>query len=196
MSDTDRKKEDARVDEGSLDYDRLVAVYQKPLYFYIRSMVFNPEDARDVLQDVNIILFKKQSYYVMGTNFKAWAFSVARFECLNYLKQYKRVQWDVLESELIENIADSADGRAMEVEMYGVALEACLGELSDEAQSLVEERYQNKTPLETVAERWSTSVGALKQKLMRARAKLKLCVSGRVETARSEEPSFTKPSFK
>lgn len=189
-----KEKKDSRKvklsDDEELSYDRLVAKIQKPMFFYIRSMVFNPDDARDVLQDVNIVLFRKQNYYVMGTNFKAWSFSVARFECLNYLKKYKRMQFDVLESELIENLADAADSKALEVELYTVALDHCLADLPDEARELITERYQNKKPLEKVAENWSTSVGALKQKLMRARAKLKLCISGRVQTAQQNDEFY------
>lgn len=133
MERNDKGRSGQRTPIQELAYDRSVADCQQKLYFYIRSMVFNPEDARDVLQDVNIVLFKKQNYYVAGTNFKAWAFAIARFECLNYLKKYKRMQYHVLESELIENIADAADTKAGEVESYMKALEVCLQGLSDEA---------------------------------------------------------------
>ncbi|SHJ99520.1 RNA polymerase sigma-70 factor, ECF subfamily [Rubritalea squalenifaciens DSM 18772] len=165
---------------SELKYDRLVADHQEKLYYFIRSMVFNPEDARDVLQDVNMVLFRKRAYYVQGTNFKAWAFTVARFECLNYLKQYKKVKWDALESALIENIADHAETKADDMEHYLRALEDCLPHLPEEARSLVDARYQERRSLQDVAEDWSTTVGALKQKLFRARANLKKCISGRI----------------
>ncbi len=43
-------------------YDALVTCFQQQLYFFIRSMVYNKDDARDILQDVNIVLFKKRTY--------------------------------------------------------------------------------------------------------------------------------------
>lgn len=165
---------------SELEYDRLVAQHQQKLYYFIRSMVYNAEDARDVLQDVNIVLFRKRTYYVQGTNFKAWAFAVARFECLNYLKKYKQMQRDVLESELIENIADKAESKADDTEHYLRALEECLPHLPEEHRELVDARYRARTGLQDIADSWDTTVGSLKQKLFRARANLKKCITGRI----------------
>lgn len=45
---------------------------------YVRSLLpFHP-DYMDVVQEVNITLWRKQRQFRPGTNFKAWAFQIAR----------------------------------------------------------------------------------------------------------------------
>lgn len=144
-------------------------------------MIFNPDDARDTLQDVNIVLYRKKDSFVPGTNFKAWAFTVARFECLSYLSRYKKTQWATLDTGLLETIAEKADEKADEVEPWLGALRQCLATLSPEAQQIIHSRYQAKTPLDTTAKHRQTSVGALKQKLFRARNQLRECILKRLE---------------
>ena len=162
--------------ETSEAYDQLVADYQQRIFFFIRSMVFNKEEARDILQDVNIILYKKQSYYVQGTNFKSWAFTIARFECLNYLKRIKKNNSISIDNELEEKLANEAEEMAEEANPHLKALKNCMQKLSDSAKRLVAIRYNSKTTLEDAAEEQNTTPGALKLKLYRIRAKLKKCI--------------------
>ena len=97
-------------------FDQLVASHQQRLYYFIRAMIYSPDDARDTLQDVNIIIYRKQPSYEMGTNFKAWAFAIARFECLSYLSRYKKAQMTTLDADLLETLADKAEEKAEQAE--------------------------------------------------------------------------------
>lgn len=161
---------------NSSAFETLLAEHQKQIYFFIRSMIFNSDDARDVLQDVNIIMVRKRQKFVAGSNFKAWAFQIARFEGLAYLARHKRVQWCTLDSGLIETIADAAEEKAEEVTPQAKALEHCKSILPDESRDLLEHRYKKRTPLDQLANAWKTTEGALKQKLFRIRARLKKCI--------------------
>ncbi|MBT8043528.1 MAG: sigma-70 family RNA polymerase sigma factor [Verrucomicrobiae bacterium] len=162
-------------------FDRLVAEHQQRIYFFIRSMVFNPDDARDTLQDVNIVLYRKKDAYEHGTNFKAWAFTIARFECLSYLSRYKKQQWTSLDTGLLESLADKADEKADDTEPWLAALQQCIQLLPEDVQQLLDSRYQQRTPLDITAQQMQTSVGALKQKLFRARKQLKDCILKRMQ---------------
>ena len=144
-------------------------------------MVFNPDDARDVLQDVNIVLFRKQSYFVVGTNFKAWAFAIARYECLRYLSNFKKREFVTLDTGLLESLAQKSEEVVDDVDPHLAALKNCMEELPDEARELLAYRYTKKRSLELVASDWKTSVGALKQKLFRTRARLKKCIEMRMK---------------
>jgi DNA-directed RNA polymerase specialized sigma24 family protein len=48
-------------------------------------------------------------------------------------------------------------------------------------QHLISSRYQQGTPLDATATQMQTSVGALKQKLFRARKQLKQCILKRMQ---------------
>ncbi|MFK7911039.1 MAG: sigma-70 family RNA polymerase sigma factor [Akkermansiaceae bacterium] len=163
------------------EFDRLVTEHQQRIYYFIRSMVFNPDDAKDTLQDVNIVLYRKKENYEPGTNFKAWAFTIARFECLSYLSRYKKKQWTTLDTGLLESLADGAEEKADDVDDWLMALKQCLLKLSDEAKFLIQSRYQQRTPLEQTAQQLQTSIGAIKQKLFRARKQLRDCVLKRLK---------------
>ena len=115
-----------------------MAGHQHRIYFFIRSMVYQPEDARDVLQDVNVILFRKKEQFAMGTNFTAWCFTIARYECLAYLARRKNIDWQTLDHGLIDQIADRAEERVDDVENWLVALEKCRRKLSEEIQTVGE----------------------------------------------------------
>lgn len=163
------------------EFDRLVTGHQQRIYYFIRSMVFNPDDAKDTLQDVNMVLYRKRETYEPGTNFKAWAFTIARFECLSYLSRYKKKQWTTLDTGLLESIADGAEEKADDVDDWLAALKLCILKLTDEAKFLIQCRYQQRTPLEQTAQQLQTSVGAIKQKLFRARKQLRECVLRRLK---------------
>ncbi len=58
--------------EEQAAFDHLVAEHQQRIYFFIRSMVFNPDDARDTLQDVNIVLYRKKEAFEHGAVSKCY----------------------------------------------------------------------------------------------------------------------------
>ena len=173
-------KEEKNSDERSLAFELLITEFQRRIYFFIRSMVFNPEDAKDVLQDVNMIIFRKRAQFALGTDFKSWAFAIARFECLKYLSRLKQEKKGQIHEDIFAELADRAESRADEIEPSFEALQLCLQALPDEQSSLLALRYDQKISLKTIAMQRETSVGALKQKLFRVRAALKKCIFQRI----------------
>ena len=64
--------------ETSAEFARLVDEHQGRLKGYILSLVFDPHAASDILQETNLILCRKADKFEAGTNFRAWAFRVAK----------------------------------------------------------------------------------------------------------------------
>lgn len=157
----------------------LLVSFQRRIYFFIRSMVYDPDDARDVLQDVNAIILRKKARFRPGSNFKAWSFAIARFECLTYLRQHDSDRSRFPE-DMAEFLADGAEERADDIERWMTALGQCRELLPDDDRRLLQLRYEKGTPLERVAEQWGTTEGALKQKLFRTRKRLKQCILNRL----------------
>ncbi|NWK55374.1 sigma-70 family RNA polymerase sigma factor [Verrucomicrobiaceae bacterium N1E253] len=170
-------------------FDQLVIDHQAALYAFIRSMIFNPQDARDTLQDVNIILYRKQEAFIPGTNFKAWAFTVARFECLNYLSRHKKTQWTTLDTGLLESLADMAEEETHDIQPWLAALKQCVQILPENAQQLIDKRYRQQIPMEHTAVTENLSIPALKQKLYRVRNRLRKCILTRLEEQKNSTNS-------
>jgi len=150
-------------------------------------MIFNPADARDIQQDVNLILIRKKDNFEIGTNFKAWAFTIARFECLTYLNRYKKNQTCTLDPGILESLADIAEKDSNNMQPWLLALRKCVGALPDEAKKMLQARYEDKTPLETAAADLQTSITAFKQKLYRIRNNLKNCILERLKAEKHQE---------
>ncbi len=178
----------AKTDDGHLlVFDKLVIDHQSALYAFIRSMIFNPQDARDTVQDVNIVLYRKKKSFILGTNFKAWAFTIARFECLSYLTRYKKRTWVALDAGLLESLADMAEEETDDIQPMLIAMRQCLQLLPEEAQDLIQQRYKQKISMESTAMEKNLSVPALKQKLYRVRNRLRKCILLRLEERTENE---------
>lgn len=65
------------------DFIHEVTRYQSAIAAYIRSLLPTHPDYMDILQEVNVTLWKKRDKYQPGSNFKAWAFSTARYHVMN-----------------------------------------------------------------------------------------------------------------
>ena len=49
---------------------------QPALHAYILSLLPNRNDANDVLQDVNLVMWRRSDEFTEGTNFVAWAYKI------------------------------------------------------------------------------------------------------------------------
>lgn len=63
---------------------------QLQLSLYVRSLLPGDSAAHDVAQQANAKIWEMRAEFELGTNFKAWAFSIARYEVLNYRKKQAR----------------------------------------------------------------------------------------------------------
>src|ERR1700733_7038908 len=66
-------------------YDR----YSEPLFGYCQSLLRQPEDAADVVQDTFVIAASKLGRLRDPERLRAWLFAVARNECLHRFKSRK-----------------------------------------------------------------------------------------------------------
>ncbi len=72
------------------DFVRLLTQYQPDIFVYIRSLLANPHEAADVLQDANVVLWEKREQFKPGTSFRGWAFQIAKFKVLQHIGRRDR----------------------------------------------------------------------------------------------------------
>jgi RNA polymerase sigma-70 factor, ECF subfamily len=63
---------------------RLLVECQQRLAGYIRTLIPGHADADDVLQEVNLFIWRHATDYQPGTSFGAWVFQVARYHVLSF----------------------------------------------------------------------------------------------------------------
>lgn len=65
----------------------LVREYKIPLYNYIYRMVYNKEDAEDILQETFLKIFKNIKKIDFRRNFKSFIFKVAKNSCIDFFRK-------------------------------------------------------------------------------------------------------------
>ncbi len=162
----------------------LLTDIQLPLHHYVHSLMPGDSSAKDVAQQTNAKLWEKRADFTPGTNFKAWAFSIARYEVLNYRKSQARdarlglVFSDELEEVMTEELTNEPD----DLDLRQDALRECLNKLRPADKDLILSRYFKNETLQDFANQAGRSVGGLKVTLHRLRNKLQSCIEHTLHT--------------
>jgi len=157
---------------------RLITEHQSRLFGYLVTLLGNVHDARDVLQETNLVVWRKFEDYEPGTDFGAWARKCAYFQALAYLRDKKRDQ-HLFDEELLEKLADDPQPPAGPEERE-LALRDCLAKLPDDQRQLIAKRYTMGDAVRELAAQAGRSEGSIKMKLMRIRQVLLKCVESKL----------------
>lgn len=160
------------------DFVELLTAHQPRLYAYILSLVFNPTDADDVLQETNRVLWQKWADFQRGTNFAAWAFRIAFYQVQAHRRRRQREKL-VFDDDLLGVLAEAASARDEVFRERHQLLRCCLDELGGRQRDLIRRRYSVGTTIEEISVQVGRSVAAVKQALFRCRKALVECVERR-----------------
>ncbi|MEO8494589.1 MAG: sigma-70 family RNA polymerase sigma factor [Planctomycetota bacterium] len=172
-------------DERESQIVALLTEIQLPLLLYVRSLLPGDSRGRDVAQQANATIWTKRADFELGTNFTAWAFSIARFEVLNYRKQQARDARLVFSRDLEETMSRELADSSNDLQRRHEALQTCLRKLRPKDRELILHRYASAGTLAEYADKVGRSAGGLKVTLHRLRSALLICMKrqGDVEEA-------------
>ncbi|MCE9568019.1 MAG: sigma-70 family RNA polymerase sigma factor [Planctomycetes bacterium] len=148
---------------------------QRQLHSFILSMVWNPAEADDVLQETNLVLWEKVSEFDAGRPFLPWAMQFAQFQALAWLKRRRR-QRLVFDDDLARLLADDAIQEELTFEDRREALATCLQKLPAEQRDLIARRYEPEGSVNAIATAGGTSPKAVSDRLRRIRHTLLQCI--------------------
>lgn len=156
---------------------RLVVSHQAALHAFVLALLPGHPEADDVVQEVNTALWKKRGEFSVGTNFKAWMFSVARFKVLALWRDQKRRKVWAVPEETLHLLIEEAEEVCYEAEdPRHAALRQCIRELRPQDQGLILRRYFDGRSMEEVAREVGRKADNLKGSLHRIRLSLRACV--------------------
>jgi RNA polymerase sigma-70 factor (ECF subfamily) len=149
---------------------------------YLMSLGLSRADAEDVVQNAASIMHAKFDQFEQGTNFRAWAFTIARLQAKNAMRSRARRPLS-LSPEVVEEIHTLAEQgpEAPRVDY----LRRCIEKLATTARSLVRLRYQEELSMDEIAERTDRPVRSIITTFHRIRKTLKACVEN-LETEERE----------
>lgn len=161
---------------------RLLSRHQDDLFRYIFALLPHEEDARDVLQETSVALFRKFAEYDPGKPFLAWAY---RFAYLEILKQRERNQRGLrhLRQDVLERLVQEREQQELHLQQRLQALEYCLEALPPTDQKLIRQRYERQAGTEDLVRQLGASRRTLFRELDRIRTALLHCISRRMAAA-------------
>lgn len=154
----------------------LITRYQAALYAYILTIHPNRVAAQDILQETNLVLWRKIADFEAGTDFKAWAFRTAYWQTMAHLKRLQRAGLVTLEPDVLELVAREAEEILGDFEERHLALKSCLQKLPAGDASILAAHYQHGESLAQISGRLGRTRDALKQVLLRIRRTLRACI--------------------
>jgi RNA polymerase sigma-70 factor (ECF subfamily) len=143
-------------------YTSLIKKYQEKLYWHVRRMVVEHEDANDVLQNTFIRVWNALENFREDSQLYTWLYRVATNECLTFLEQKKRkssVSISDDENSLTGSIKADKDFDPSKIEWK---LQLAMQQLPEKQRLVFSLRYYDEMPYSEMSKVLDTSEGALK----------------------------------
>lgn len=144
-------------------FNLLLTKYQKKIYWHIRRLVIDHDDADDLVQDVFIKIWKNLANFRSDSQLFTWIYRIATNESITFLNRKKLRNSvslnDVNGMDLAETLADSPyfDGDKAQMKLQKAILS-----LPEKQRLVFNMKYFDDLKYEEISEILGTSVGALK----------------------------------
>lgn len=165
-------------------FEQLVDAHLDQLRAFIALKLPVPHLIDEIAHESFVFAFRRIDGFEPGTSFRAWLRAIAtnliRAEIQRYARDqagrlnYARAQ--VLEREISEESESHMD----ELEF----LQECLREMPENHTVLLDLKYRDDLPIETIAARLDRTQNSVWQALFRLRQQLRMCVEGKLVNSR------------
>lgn len=145
---------------------------------FVLSLVSDYSLVDDVVQETFLVVSAKAGEFQRGSNFRAWAWTIARFKVLQALQKIPKAE-QRLSDEVIESLCATEASEEWPTEEQLRQLAECVRELAPKARQAVELRYQQAHKPPEIARLMGWTVDAVHVALSRARVVLRDCVQRR-----------------
>lgn len=143
-------------------FNLLLKKYQQKLYWHIRRMVIDHDDADDLIQDTFVKVWKNLPGFRSDAQLYTWMYRIATNECITFLnkkKQKNNIPLDDVAYELADTLADSNYFNGDQAQMK---LQQAILTLPEKQRLVFNMKYYDDMKYEEMSEVLGTSVGALK----------------------------------
>lgn len=143
-------------------FSLLLNKYQQKVYWHIRRMVLNHDDADDLVQDVFIKVWKNLINFRQDSQLYTWLYRIATNESITFLNK-KKAKNNVSIDEVSEQLSDSLNeedyftGDAIQKK-----LQQALLTLPEKQKLVFNMKYYDDMKFQEISDVLGTSVGALK----------------------------------
>ena len=172
-------------------YNELMRLYRDPLYFMLLEKIGNEELAKDLTIEALGKAFKKLHLYVPDYVFSTWLFTIAKNNCIDYLRKNKlpTISIDKMmvndkgEKQSFDIPSDMLNPEKMMMKRQRIQiLRQIVEQLKPNYRILVKLRYFKEMSYEEIATELEIPLGTVKAQLHRSREQLFNIMSGKKGT--------------
>ena len=159
---------------------QLLTTHQMHLRSFILAAVGNYTYCDDVLQQTNLVLWKKAGEFRPDEPFLPWALAVARYEILAFYRDRQRERL-IFRQNVAELMVETSLPEIEDVTERQHALRQCIKKLPELQQEMLKLRYVVNAPTSEISRVTKRSRDGVKSLLLRIRKALKKCIETRLE---------------
>lgn len=159
----------------------LLTKHQEPLFRYIFSLVPREADARDILQETSLALYRKFAEYDTTRPFLPWAYRFAYLQVQKHREKSARSPL-LFSEDVMDLLASERTHIEPRLDERLRLLDACLQKLTPQDQELVTSRYAMRQSAEEMMSRFSLSRRTLFRNLELLRQRLHECVTHQLQS--------------
>ncbi len=143
-------------------FEVLINTYKQRLYWHIRRIVLNHDDADDVLQNTFIKVFRNIDGFKGDSKLYSWMYRIATNEALSFLKSKSKKQGisnEELQNQMLDNLQADVYFEGDEIQ---IKLQKAIATLPEKQKLVFNMKYFQELKYEEISEILETSVGGLK----------------------------------
>lgn len=160
------------ITSGAKDKERefLMAVEscQKPIYYFVRRMVNNHEDAHDICQNTFVIAWEKWEQFKGQSKISTWLHTIAYREAL------RTIERQIKTTSLSQNPIKTSNDFPFDGDEILIELNMAMNALPEKQKAVFILRYFEERTYQEIAAITGTSEGALKASYHHAAEKIKV----------------------
>ncbi len=143
-------------------YQKLIAKFSARVYWQVRRMVYDHDDADDLTQEVFIKVFENIESFSRAAKLSTWIYRIAYNHTINFLKYKKRHSADNypdFEQSVLNKLPSDT---LFEADKITLALQKAILSLPAKQRAVFQMRYYDELPFAEISQITKTSEGALK----------------------------------
>jgi RNA polymerase sigma factor (sigma-70 family) len=156
-------------------FEAILDKYQKRVYWQIRRLVIDHDDADDVLQNTFIKVWENLDKFREDARLFTWIYRIATNEALHFMAKRRTVSIDEVDPVLLEKLQAGSHFNGNRAEMQ---LQTAILQLPDKQRLVFNMKYYENLKYEEIGEITGTSVGALKASYHLAVKKIETFLTG------------------
>ncbi len=143
-------------------FTAIIKKYQEKLYWHIRRMVVEHEDANDILQNMFIKVWKGLENFREDSQLYTWMYRIATNECLTFIEQQKKRKTVSLSNEETGLSNQLRAEKNFDINKAEWKLQLAMQQLPEKQKAVFNLRYYDEMPYDEMSRVLETSEGALK----------------------------------